>query len=95
MIELILFVGMTVSLVYVLQYHETLKQIREKISTIYYEKKRFLFLPLHKIFTCEYCCGFVMAVISLVCVRCCIEVNYLFSAAIITHFIFKNFRLWQ
>jgi len=93
--ELILFAGMTVSLVFLFTQHIQFKKIRERISERRemnedLDRNNYLTLFLCKFFTCDYCCGFWCGVVSFVCVTYCTPINYLFTGAIVSFLIFNK-----
>lgn len=100
MVHLILFFGMTLSLVFLFVKHEQFKKLRERITDrrIMYDdldKKKYFNLFWYKFFTCDYCCGFWCSIISFVCIMYFEPINYLFSAALASYLIFNIKEVWQ
>lgn len=92
--QLIVFIGMTVSLVFLFTRHISFQGLREKITEkrVQYDetdRRAYVNLFLYKFFTCDYCCGFWMGIVSLVSVKYCEPINYLFTGAIISYLLFN------
>lgn len=94
LVQIIIFLGMTVSLIFLFTKHEQFKKIRERITDkrIMYDdmdKKKYINLFWYKFFTCDYCCGFWCGIPSFICVVYCEPIAFLFTGALISYLIFN------
>jgi len=95
MVQLIAFVGMTVSLVFLFTKHTSFKNIREKVTDKYIQYQdrgtiNYFNVFLHNFFCCDYCCGFWCGIVSLICTLYMPHISYLFTGAIVSYLTFNK-----
>lgn len=95
MTQLVLFLGMTVSLVFLFTRHIQFKGIRERLTKRQFMneeigRKNLNTLFWCKFFTCDYCCGFWMSIVSFVCMIYCEPIAFLFTGALASFLILNK-----